>query len=117
MQFSFEKLTAWQKSRHLVKSVYSVTKTFPREETFGLTNQLRRAAVSISSNLAEGSARQTNKDRAHFTTMAYTSLLETLNQCIIAHDLGYVSDEDYQKIRAMIEEVGRMLSGLRKTLL
>jgi four helix bundle protein len=100
----------------LVKSVYSVTKTFPREETFGLTNQLRRAAVSISSNLAEGSARQTNKDRAHFTTMAYTSLLETLNQCIIAHDLGYVSDEDYRKIRAMIEEVGRMLSGLRKAL-
>jgi len=67
--FTFEKLEAWHKARNLVKTIYQVTKPFPKEELFGLTNQLRRASVSIASNLAEGGARPTNKDRAHFTAM------------------------------------------------
>lgn len=78
-KFSFEKLTVWIDSKELVKLIYSVTKTFPQEEKFGLTSQLRRASISVASNLAEGTSRKTNKDKAHFTTISYSSLKEVLN--------------------------------------
>ena len=77
--FSFEKLNVWIDLKELIKLIYNVTKEFPSEEKFGLTNQLRRVSVSIASNLAEGPSRNTNKDKAHFTTLSFSSLVEVLN--------------------------------------
>ncbi len=90
--YSFEKLDSWVDARKLVKWIYEKTAKFPAEEKFGLVMQLRRAGISIVSNLAEGSARMTPKDQAHFTNLAYSSLIEVLNQLIIAADLN-----DYNK--------------------
>lgn len=111
--FSFEKLEVWQKSRSLLMLVYQVTDSFPKDERFGLISQMRRSCLSISSNLAEGSARKTNKDKAHFTSMAFSSAMEFLNQWIIAKDLVYISDQQYETVRAQLEEITNMLNGLR----
>lgn len=93
--------------------VYQVTDSFPKDERFGLISQMRRSCLSISSNLAEGSARKTNKDKAHFTSMAFSSAMEFLNQWIIAKDLVYISDQQYETVRAQLEEITNMLNGLR----
>ncbi|MBK8491412.1 MAG: four helix bundle protein [Saprospirales bacterium] len=116
-QFTFEKLHAWHKAKDLVKLIYQVTKAFPKEELFGLTNQVRRAAVSVASNLAEGSTRHSDKDRAHFISIAYSSLMEVLNQCILAHELSYLPETDYLSIRKQTDDLSRMLSGLRNAYL
>jgi len=113
-QFSFEKLNIWIDSKELIKTIYSVTKTFPNEEKFGLTNQLRRASVSIASNLAEGTSRQTNKDKAHFTTIAFSSIMEVLNQVIIARELNFIKENNYLIIRTEIEKISNKLNALRK---
>ena len=81
--YSFEKLNVWQETRVFVKEIYTLTKAFPKEEQFGLVNQLRRATVSIAYNIAEGTSRKTNKDQAKFTTIAYSSLMEVINQLIL----------------------------------
>ena len=113
MEFSFEKLRAWQKARLWVKEIYLITQAFPVEERYGLTNQLRRAAVSVASNLAEGNGRQSEKDRAHFCNLAFSSLLEALNQCILANDLGYLSPEKLLLLRQSSDELARLIAGLR----
>lgn len=113
-QFSFEKLNVWIDSKELIKTIYNVTKSFPSEERFGLTNQLRRASVSIASNLAEGTSRQTNKDKAHFTTLSFSSLMEVLNQIIIAKELNFIEENNYQIIRTEIEKISNKLNALRK---
>ncbi len=113
--FSFEKLNVWVDSKELIKQIYQATKEFPNEEKFGLVNQLRRASVSIASNLAEGTSRQTNKDKAHFTTMAFSSLMEVLNQIIIAKELDFISENNYKNIRAEIEKISNKLNALRKS--
>ena len=95
-KFSFEKLTVWVDSKELIKVIYTITKVFPEEEKFGLTNQLRRASISVASNLAEGISRNTNKDKAHFTTMSYSSLMEVLNQVIISKELNFINEEIYK---------------------
>lgn len=82
--YSFEKLEVWVESKDFAKRIYLVTSKFPDTEKFGLTSQLRRASVSISSNIAEGSARKSYKDKAHFSTIAFGSAVEVLNQLIIA---------------------------------
>lgn len=115
MEFSFEKLRAWQKARQWVKDIYLITQTFPPEERYGLTNQLRRAAVSVASNLAEGNGRQSEKDRAHFCNLAFSSLLEALNQCILANDLGYLSPEKLLLLRQSSDELARLIAGLRNS--
>lgn len=112
--FSFEKLTVWVDSKELVKMIYSITKQFPDEEKFGLISQLRRASISIASNLAEGTSRMTNKDKAHFTTIAYSSLMEVLNQIIIANELEYIPTSDYEKLRQQIEKVANKLNALKR---
>lgn len=112
-QFGFEKLIVWQKAKELSVDLYRETRTFPKEERFGLTNQIRRAGISVPSNLAEGSARQTSRDKAHFTTMSFSSLMETTNHLIIAKDLEMLQDSTYLHLRTKIEEVGRMLTALR----
>ena len=113
--YSFEKLEVWQLSRVLVKNIYSLTANFPVEERYGLISQLRRASVSISSNLAEGSTRDTNRDKAHFTKMAFGSLMELLNQLIVSTDLEFLSNEKLSTIRPKIEEIGNKLNALRNS--
>ena len=112
--FSFEKLLVWQKSRILAKSIYQVTSKFPREEQFGMTSQMRRCSISIPSNIAEGSSRRTNKDKARFTEISFGSGLELLNQLIIALDLNFISENEYFEIRSKIQEVTYLLDALQK---
>jgi four helix bundle protein len=113
--FSFEKLDVWKESVELVKIIYKITLSFPSEEKFGLTSQLRRASISISSNLAEGTSRNTNKDKAHFTTMSFGSAIEILNQFIISKELNFVLEKDYILVRGKIEKITNMLNSLRKS--
>jgi len=113
--FSFEKLNVWIDSKELVKEIYLITQKFPNDEKFGLTNQLRRASISVASNLAEGTLRNTNKDKAHFSTMAFSSLMETLNQIIIAKELNFINENEYLSIRTEIEKISNKLNALRKS--
>ena len=105
--YSFEKLDVWKLSRKLVKVIYTISSEFPDEEKFGLANQIRRAAVSISSNLAEGTSRNSSKDKAHFSQIAYSSLMELLNQLIICVDLGYLIEKKLIGLRKQIDEIIR----------
>ena len=100
--YSFEKLEVWVEAKELSKVIYIVTKDFPSDEKFGLTSQLRRASISICSNIAEGSARKTNKDKAHFTTMAFSSAVEVLNQVIITEELGFITKEQYSDRKSVV---------------
>jgi four helix bundle protein len=112
--YSFENLLVWQKSRVLAKEIYKLTSTFPKEELFGITSQMRRCSISIPSNLAEGSSRRTNKDKARFTEIAFGSGLELLNQLIIALDLNYIEESKYLEIRIKLQEVTFLLDALQK---
>ncbi|PYL07574.1 MAG: four helix bundle protein [Verrucomicrobia bacterium] len=114
--FKFEKLDVWQKAIEFVDLVYSKTKSFPSSERFGLTNQMRRAAISISSNIAEGSARISDADFARFVEIATGSLFEVVSESTVAKRQGYLSNENFAAIYKAAEEQGRMLSGLRRTL-
>jgi four helix bundle protein len=115
--FNFEKLEVWQKAIDFADVVYNETRAFPAEERFGLTNQVRRAAVSISSNIAEGSSRSSKNDFARFTEIAAGSLFEAVSQAFIARNQGFLGENEFQKIYADAEEMSRMLSGLRRSLL
>jgi len=115
--FNFEKLEAWRKAISPANAVYAATKTFPPDERFGLTNQLRRAAVSISSNLAEGCSRSSQADFARYVEIAAGSAFEVASQVIIARDQGYLNETDFKLIQEAALEITRMLSGLRQTLL
>lgn len=112
--YSFENLLVWQKSRVLAKEIYKLTATFPKEELFGITSQMRRCSISIPSNLAEGSSRRTNKDKARFTEIAFGYGLELLNQLIIALDLNYIEESKYLEIRIKLQEVTFLLDALQK---
>ena len=114
MIYSFEKLEVWQDSRKLTKLIYTITKGFPSDEKFGLTNQMRRAAISISSNIVEGSYRSTSKDKSNFMTFAYSSLMELLNQTIASLDLNYINEDQYNELRKQIEKVSNKLNALTK---
>ncbi|MGB3091295.1 MAG: four helix bundle protein [Chitinophagaceae bacterium] len=111
--YSFEKLNAWKESRIWVTWVYKVTADFPADEKFGLISQLRRAAVSVVSNLAEGSARKSAKDQAHFYQMAYSSLIEVLNQLIISNDLMFLGNDKLSEGRTLIENLTSKVAALR----
>lgn len=113
--YSFEKLGAWQQARKLVIKTYHLTKTYPAEEKFGLVNQMRRAAVSVCSNLAEGSSRKTVKDQAYFYNISFSSLMELLNQLIISVDLGWLQNEPFHEIRSEIENVAYKINTLRNS--
>ncbi|MCP4177775.1 MAG: four helix bundle protein [bacterium] len=116
-KYYFEKLEVWQLARTLSKEIYEVTKIFPKSEMFGLTNQIRRAIISVASNIAEGSGRTSNKDKAHFIQLSYGSLMEVLNQLIIANDLNILSDNNYLELRKYIEELSNKLNSLRNSYL
>ena len=113
--YQFEGLVAWQKARELVKSVYQLTDKFPAEERFGLTNQVRRAVVSIPSNIAEGSGRISYKEKVHFLEIAFGSQMETYCQLQLGVDLGYISNEDFVAVKPLFFETSRLISGLRKS--
>jgi four helix bundle protein len=115
--FNFEKLDVWHKAIDFADLVYNKTRAFPSDERFGLTNQLRRAAVSISSNIAEGSSRSSKSDFARFVEIATGSVFEGVSQAFIAHRQSFLSEDQFQKIYTDAEELSRMLSGLRKSLL
>ena len=111
--YSFEKLDVWQRSRVLVFMIYKLTKTFPNDERFGLVSQLRRASVSVSSNIAEGSGRTSFKEQARFSEISFGSLIEVLNQLILSNDLEYVSENELNEFRAIIEEIGNKINSLK----
>lgn len=110
------KLIVWQKSHELVLKLYEVTKDFPKDEQFGLTSQIRRAAVSIPSNIVEGKARGSNKDYNRFLMIARGSLEEVKYDMLLAKDLKYINEQMYEEIMDLSKEVGRLLAGLIKTL-
>ncbi len=110
------KLIVWQKSHELVLKIYEITKSFPKDEQFGLTSQVRRAAVSIPSNIVEGKARNSNKDYNRFLLIARGSLEEVKYQILLAKDLKYIDEVVYKEVYRRMDEVGRLLGGLIKTL-
>ena len=115
MKYSFENLEVWQTSRELVNDIYQVTSTFPQDEKFGLTSQLRRASISVSSNIAEGSTRWSKKDQSRFYEIAFGSLIEVLNQLILAADLKFLQENQLTTLRAKTDHIGRMLNALYKS--
>ena len=117
MEFTFEKLDVWRKSRKLVKEIYALTASLPNIERYALANQIRRSAISIPSNIAEGSGRPSVKERVRFTEIAYGSLMECYNQLILSVDLGYTDYAQLEALKPNIEEVAKMLSGFRRSLL
>ncbi len=104
-KFAFENLEVWQLSRSYLKLIYSLTKTFPEFERFILANQLERAALSVMTNLAEGSGRKSGKEQARFTEIAYSSLLETASLSIASFDKNYISEEDLNQIRSKVKNL------------
>ena len=112
--FSFEKLKVWQDAIELSKEVYKITSTFSNDEKFGLVSQMRRATNSIAANLAEGTSRNTNKDKAHFTTIAYSTTMEVLNHVILSKELEFITEENYLELREKIYKISNMLNALRK---
>src|SRR2546427_4289267 len=109
---SYRELIAWQKAMKLVTEIYAVTQRFPSEERYGLTNQLRRAAVSVPSNIAEGQARFSQKEFHHFLSQARGSLVEIETQLLIAKDLKYTAPAKAQELLVRADELGRILNGL-----
>jgi four helix bundle protein len=115
--FNFEKLETWQKAIAFADLVYEATRNFPADERFGLTNQMRRAAVSVSSNIAEGSSRNSRNDYARFLEIATGSLFEVVSQSFIGQRQGFLTEPDFKRLYAAAEEQGKMLSGLRRSIL
>lgn len=113
--YSFENLACWQSAKDLAVWIYKATRLFPAEEKFGLVSQMRRAAVSIASNLAEGSSRISAKDQAHFSSVAYSSTVELLNDLIIAKELEFLTGELYNEGRDKMEWQTFLISKLRQS--
>lgn len=113
-QHSFEKLNVWKDSIDLVELIYITIITFPDDEKFGLSSQMKRCSVSISSNLAEGTSRTSNKDKARFSTIAFSSTMELLCQIIICKRLGFIEEETYLNLRAIVMKVSNQINALKK---
>src|SRR5262245_48512102 len=114
--FGFEKLDVWQKAIELTDIVYTLTRNFPSDERYGLVSQMRRSAVSIASNLAEGSGRGSNPEFARFIEISYASLMELITQSTIAKRQGLLPPPNYGEVYERSEQIARMLSGLRNSL-
>ena len=111
---SFTQLNTWKEAHRLVLDIYRLTKNFPREEQFGLTNQVRRAVISITSNIAEGFSRNSYKEKSQFYSMALGSLSEVQNQLLIARDLGYITQSEFTKLANQTITISKLLNGLIK---
>ena len=116
--YNFEKLEVWHVARKLVTATYKLLQGFPTEERFALCDQIRRAAISIPSNIAEGGSRISPKEQMHFMEIAYGSLMELYCQLLIATDIGYLQQDqtDFIEAHRLIDQTAKMLSGLRKSL-
>ena len=112
--FSFEGLEVYQAARLLVRDIYRLQQKFPKTEIYALGDQIRRSASSVTSNIAEGSGRNSNKEKVHFIEIAYGSLMEAFSQLQIAQDLGYLTELDIDTIRPQFISVAKILSGLKK---
>ncbi len=113
---NFTDLIVWQKAHNLVLAVYAHTKLFPKEEVFSLTDQLRRAAISVTSNIAEGHGRVSNKEKIRFYITARGSLVEIQNQLIAARDISYLNEEDFSEIYQKTIETVRLLNGIIRSM-
>lgn len=113
--FSFETLLVYQKARILVKEVYRLQKLFPAEERYALGDQIRRSITSVTSNIAEGSGRDSNKEKIHFLEIAFGSLMEAFSQLQNAQDLEYLSETQVEELRPQFEEISKMISGLKSS--
>lgn len=111
---NFTDLLAWKEGHKLVLLIYSVSKSFPKEEIFGLTSQMRRCAVSVSSNVAEGFSRQSYKEKIHFYSISLGSITELQNQLLISKDIGYITPEIFKKIVDQTISVQKLTNGLIK---
>ena len=114
--FGYRKLIAYQKAKEVVKRTYKLLKKFPKEEQYAMCDQLRRASISITSNIAEGMNRYSVKDKNHFLEMAYGSLMEVSSQFEIAEELGYINNADRQNMDVLIDEVASLFPGSRNRL-
>ncbi len=114
-QYSFEKLNVWQDARLLVKEVYTLLSKFPKEEKFALCDQLKRAAISIASNIAEGTSRSSYREKIRFIEMSYGSLMEVYSQIILSEDLGYLDNNSTQMAKELIFKISNELSALKKS--
>jgi four helix bundle protein len=114
--FNFEKLEVWQKAIEFADLVYSNTREFPADERFGLTNQMRRAAVSISSNIAEDSSRVSRKDFSRFIEIAAGSVFEVVSQSFVGRRQGFLSEPQFNELYFAAEEQSKMLGGLRRSM-
>jgi four helix bundle protein len=112
--FRFERLVVWQRAIEFAEIVYEITERFPRTEQFGLMNQMRRAAVSVSSNIAEGDSRASGKERVRFLEIAYGSLMEVVSQSAIAQRRKYLPQTKVHELRELAELLARMMSGLQQ---
>lgn len=112
---NFTDLNAWQEAHALVLMIYKISKNFPREEIFGLTNQMRRAVISITSNIAEGFSRQSDKEKIQFYCTALGSLTEIQSQLFIAKDVEYIKDTDFVKMEEQAIVVHKLINGLIKS--
>ena len=113
--FNYKNLVAYQRAKEMVKEVYRLLKKFPREEQYALCDQLRRASTSVTSNIAEGTNRQTYPDKIHFLEIAYGSQMEVHSQMDVACDLGYITPEELAHLEETIIGVVKPLSGLRSS--
>ena len=113
--FGYRNLVAYEKAREVVRRVYHVTKSFPKDEMFALSSQMRRAAVSITSNIAEGMTRYSIKDKVHFLEIAYGSLMEVMSQMEVAEDQKYITTAEFQSFEVLVADVARLISGLQKS--
>lgn len=113
--FGYRRLIAYQKAKEVVKHTYKLLKKFPSEERYAMCDQLRRASVSITSNIAEGVNRYSVKDKSHFIEMAFGSLMEVSSQFEIAEELGYITIEDRMSMDELVKEEARLLSGLQNS--
>ncbi|RNI38885.1 four helix bundle protein [Hanamia caeni] len=115
--YSFEKLEVWKLAKDLSVFLYKITAKFPVEERFVLVSQIRRASVSIASNIAEGSSRISQKDQAYFYTIAFSSTIEVLNQLIICEELEFINQDQLVECRLKVEHITRALSKLKQSIL
>jgi four helix bundle protein len=114
--FSFENLKVWQESRKLVSEIYRLVRKFPKEEKFALGDQIRRAVISVPSNIAEGNGRGSLKEQIHFIEIAYGSLMEVYCQLQVASDLSFIQEADLENIKPKVSSIANMLTGLRASL-
>jgi len=115
-QFRFQKLEVWQQSRALNKAIYALSGGFPSSELYALTSQVRRASISVSSNIAEGSGRNSDADFAHFLEIAYASLMEVISQLYLALDQGYITETQLEIISTDADLLASQIVALSKTL-